>query len=256
MADNNNNDKNQSEQQATDQPSNPSRRNLLKGVGFVGAAALSTAATSNLIAADSPPGTGPAADSIVAREALEVLTALEAETLGAICDCLIPSDDNGPGAREARAVHYIDRSLASHNSEARHNYMIGLSAVNDYARQTGGMAFHQLGRDQQNATLRAVQNNNLDGFAPSSGGFFNMVRSHTIDGTFCVPYYGGNRDFVGWDMIRYPGIRLGASESDVAQGADLAPNHQSAYDHSTYTKMAQNMLGTPESRRKGGSDHA
>lgn len=256
MAGNNNNDKTQSEHLATDQPSNPSRRNLLKGVGVVGAAALSGAATSNLIAADAPPGPGSAADSIVAREALEVLTALEAETLEAICDCLIPSDDNGPGAREARAVHYIDRSLASHNSAARHDYMIGLSAVNDYAHQTGNKAFHQLDRDQQNAILLAVQNDNLDGFAPSSGGFFNMVRSHTIDGTFSDPYYGGNRDFVGWDMIRYPGIRLGASESDVAQGADLAPNHQSAYDHSTYTKMAQNMRGIPDSRVRGGRDHA
>ena len=256
MAGNNNNDKTKAQQRASDQPSNPSRRNLLKGVGVVGAAALSGAATSNLIAADSAAGTGPAADSIVAREALEVLTAQEAETLEAICDCLIPSDDNGPGAREARAVHYIDRSLASHNSAARHNYMIGLGAVNDYARQTGNQPFHQLGRDQQNAILLAVQNDDLDGFAPSSAGFFNMLRSHTIDGTFCDPYYGGNRDFVGWDMIHYPGIRLGASESDVAEGADLAPNHQSAYDHSTYTKMAQNMLGTPESRVKRGGTHA
>ena len=256
MTSTNKNDKTQSEHQATDQPSNPSRRNLLKGVGVMGAAALSTAATSNLIAADSPPGNELAAVSIVAREALEVLTAQEAETLEAICDCLIPSDDNGPGAKEARAVHYIDRSLASHNSASRHNYMIGLSAVNDYARQTGNKAFNQLPRDQQNAILLAVQNNEVDGFAPSSGGFFNMVRSHTIDGTFCDPYYGGNQDFVGWDMIHYPGIRLGASETDVAQGADLAPNHQSAYDHSTYTKMAQNMRSTPNSRVVGGRDHA
>jgi hypothetical protein len=43
-------------------------------------------------------------------------------------------------------------------------------------------------------------------------------------------------------MLRYPGIRLGASEADVSAGASLPPNHQSAYDHSTYTKLADNSL--------------
>jgi len=246
----------QTQNQSEDEPSNPSRRNLLKSVGVVGAAAISGSATSNLIAAES----SQAPTAAVAREALEVLTAQEAETLEAVCDCLIPGDENGPGAKEARAVHYIDRALASHNSASRHNYMIGLSAVNDFARQTHNQAFHQLSRDLQNSVLQSVQSNEVDGFAPSGGSFFDMVRSHTIDGTFCDPYYGGNQDVVGWDMLGYPGIRLGVSESDVARGADLAPNHESAYDHSTYTKMAQNMSDSPAApgdvKVAGGGDHA
>ena len=79
-----------------------------------------------------------------------------------------------------------------------------------------------------------------------------MLRSHTIDGTFCDPYYGGNQNFVGWDMLRYPGIRLGVSEADVSAGGDLPPNHQSAYDHSTYTKLADN--GSVDDRE--GKDYA
>jgi len=47
------------------------------------------------------------------REALETLTAAEAEILEAFCARLIPSDANGPGAKEARAAHYIDRALAA-----------------------------------------------------------------------------------------------------------------------------------------------
>ena len=97
MAGNNNNDKTQAEQRAVDQPSNPSRRNLLKGVGVVGAVALSGAATSNLIAAEAPADAGSAADSSVAREALEVRKAPEAETLEAISAGLVPPEDNGPG---------------------------------------------------------------------------------------------------------------------------------------------------------------
>jgi len=230
-----------------------SRRSLLKGAGIVGAAAVGSTAASTVMAQDSS-SLMSASKPIAAREALEVLTAIEASTLEAFCDCLIPSDENGPGAKEARAVHYIDRSLASHNSSSRHNYMVGLSALNDYCNKTRNKQFSQLSKDLQNSILQAVQANKIEGFAPSAAGFFNMVRGHTIDGTFCDPYYGGNQNFVGWDMVRYPGIRLGASETDVAQGAQLRPNHQSAYDHSTYTKIASNIdtkIGTT-----GGGDHA
>lgn len=222
-----------------EQPTDLSRRNLLKSAGLVGAAAVGTVATPHVIAADSANANNHATTN-AQREALEALTAAEAETLAAICDCLIPSDEHGPGAREARAVHYIDKSLASHNSGARHSYSVGLNAINEYARKTRGKGFAELLLDQQNSILLAVQTNKISGFIPNGSGFFNMLRSHTIDGTFCDPYYGGNQDFVGWDMLRYPGIRLGVSEADVAAGASLPPNHQSAYDHSTYTKLADN----------------
>ena len=222
-------------------PSIPSRRDLLKGVGVVGAAAVSSVAGSSVLAADSAASTAGTA-VILQREALEALTAQEAETLEAICDCLIPSDENGPGAKEARAVHYIDRSLASHNASVRENYSVGLNAINEFAQETRGKSFSQLLVDQQNSILLAVQTNKISGFIPNGSGFFNMLRSHTIDGTFCDPYYGGNQNFVGWDMLQYPGIRLGVTEADVAAGASLPPNHQSAYDHATYTKLADNSL--------------
>ncbi len=226
-----------------------SRRNLLKGFGLMGAAAVGVSTASSVIAADGP---SQAADSasmqtIPAREALEVLTASEAATLEAICDCLIPGDANGPGAKDARAVHYIDRSLASHNQADRQNYMIGLNAINEHALKSAGKTFAELSREQQETILRAVQENTVEGFASSSAAFFNTVRNHTIDGTFCDPYYGGNRNFVGWDLLRYPGVRLGVSEADIALGADLAPNHQSAYDYATYLKTADYM---------GGNEHA
>ena len=229
-----------------DAPVNPSRRDLLKSAGLVGAAVVGTGTASNAIAADSS-----AADHsnfIVAREALEVLTAEEADTLEAVCDCLIPSDANGPGAKEARAVHYIDRSLASHNASSRYNFTIGVSALNDYCRSTKSKPFYELINDQQNSVLLALQSNKIPGFSPSGSGFFDMVRRHTIDGTFSDPYYGGNQNFVGWDMLKYPGVRLGASESDVAKGAELEPNHQPVYEIDSYTK-------TGASNASGG-DHA
>ena len=67
-------------------PVNQSRRDLLKSAGIVGAAAVGSAAAGNVIAADSNPQSQ-ITSPIPAREALEVLTAEEADTLEAICDC-------------------------------------------------------------------------------------------------------------------------------------------------------------------------
>lgn len=214
-------------------PADSSRRDLLKGAGLLGAA-LAGGTHGSVIAQESAPtGQGEQAQL---REALEVLTSAEAETLEAICASLIPSDHNGPGAREARAAHYIDKSLASHNRDDRDDYLISLGAINTYCRQHHGAAFAALTADNQEAVLVALQNDEVPDCSPGSAAFFNLVRSHTIDGTFCDPYYGGNRDFVGWDLLRYPGVRLSASEADVALGAALEPSHESAYDNTAYTK--------------------
>lgn len=215
-------------------PANPSRRNLLKSASLVGAAVASGGAATQAVVGQNraTPVSQPRS-----REALEVLTAAEAETLEAITDRIIPSDENGPGAREARAVHYIDRSLASDNAASRDNYGSGLAAIDDYARRLHGHPFHRLSPELQDNILLTVIEGQVPGFNPSGSGFFNMVRNHTIEGTFSDPYYGGNQDFIGWDMLRYPGVRIGVSASEVAQGGDLAPAHQSAYDIPTFTKV-------------------
>lgn len=229
-----------------DSPSNPSRRKLLKSAGVVGAAVASGGTATHVIAADS--SSANSSNQPVIREALEILTAAEVETLEAVVDRILPSDENGPGAGEARAVHYIDRSLASDNAGSRHNYAIGLTAIDGYAQNKHGQPFHQLSSEVQDEILTLVIDGEVTGFNPSGSGFFSMVRNHTIQGTFSDPYYGGNRDFIGWDMIGYPGVRIGASENDVAQGRALQPNHQSAYDIPTFTKVFVGTGGTDNGR--------
>ena len=217
-----------------DSPVDPVRRTLLKSAGLAGAAVAGVGAAGQAVVVESDAARASRPRS---REALEVLTAAEAETLEAITDRIIPSDDNGPGAREARAVHYIDRSLAADNAAFRTNYASGLAALDDFSRKLRGQPFHLLSAELQDSILVTVIEGQVPGFNPSGGGFFNMVRNHTIEGTFSDPYYGGNHDFIGWDLLRYPGVRIGASESDVALGGRLAPAHQSAYDIPTFTKI-------------------
>src|SRR4051812_39576921 len=112
-----------------------SRRKLLKQVGLAGTAAAVSRTT--LGCAVETPAT--AATPI--REALETLNATEASTLEAVVARLIPTDENGPGATEARAAHYIDRALAGPLRPSRAAYAAGLAAIDDYAQTVKGATF-------------------------------------------------------------------------------------------------------------------
>ena len=59
-----------------------------------------------------------------------------------------------------------------------------------------------------------VETGAATGFTGSSAQFFALVLNHTHQGTFGDPYYGGNANFVGWDLIGYPGIRTMVTPND------------------------------------------
>jgi gluconate 2-dehydrogenase gamma chain len=171
-----------------------------------------------------------------AREAYETLTAAESDVLEAVTARLIPADVNGPGAKEARAAHYIDRALAGPLSGFRANYTAGLASLDAYARSKKGSPFAQLAVADQDALLAELQNGTATGFAQPPTIFFNLMRTHTIEGTFGDPYYGGNANFVGWDLIGYPGVRTSVAAGEQQMNTKVAPNHRSAYDFAMFRK--------------------
>jgi gluconate 2-dehydrogenase gamma chain len=215
-----------------------SRRELFKRAGVVGAAvAVPKARPAGPAHAEAAGEAFPAAQTQTPRrEALETLTAAEADTLDAIASRLIPSDDNGPGAAEARAAHYIDRALGGALAASLEAYRGGLAAVDRYAQTAKGAPFARLSARDQDAVLTDMETNVATGFTPGAAAFFNLVRTHTIQGTFGDPYYGGNANFVGWDLIGYPGIRLGVAPAEQRLDPGLTPTHRSAYDHAMFTK--------------------
>jgi gluconate 2-dehydrogenase gamma chain len=233
-----------------DESKGVSRRDLLKRAGMAGAAltipvspALPNTEEDQArpAAAPTPPQPGPPR-----REPIENLTAAEADTLEAICARIIPSDKNGPGAREARAAHYIDRALGGALKDSREADRAGFAAFDRYCRSSRGGAFTELSERDQDSVLIDVETGAATGFVGSSGAFFNMVRTHTLQGTFGDPYYGGNANFVGWDLLGYPGLRLNVSPEDQRLGAELTPTHKSAYDTPMFNKaQASNKTSEP-----------
>jgi len=168
-----------------------------------------------------------------ARPPVENLTATEMELLAAIVARLIPTDANGPGATEALAAHYIDHALGNALASSRPVYTAGLAALDRYARSSRGAPFTQLSATDQDSVLIDVETGAATGFTGSSAAFFAMVLSHTHQGTFGDPYYGGNANFVGWDLIAYPGVRtmVTATDQKSLESKALKPNHKSAYEY-------------------------
>ena len=202
-----------------------SRRELLRRAGMLGGAVALPVSIARAVPRRVP-----------AQEPFETLTAAESDTLEAIVSRLIPTDENGPGAAEARAAHYIDHALTGPLSVSRDAYSSGLEAVDRYAETSRGSRFAELSTEEQDGLLTEMENGTATGFLPDSATFFNLVRAHTIEGTFCDPYYGGNANFVGWDLIGYPGVRTSVTEEQQDIDADLEPNRMSAYDYPMFTK--------------------
>lgn len=200
-----------------------SRRELLKRAGLASAAA----------AIVRPDALMPA--NAAAQAPLANLTAGEADLLNAVVARLIPADATSIGALEAGATRYIDRALGGALAASRPAYRAGLAALDQYARTSRGKGFRELAAVEQDAVLMDVEAGSANGFADGAT-FFTLVRTHTIQGTFCDPFYGGNANFAGWDLIGYPGVRTIATADEQRLGADVPGNHKSAYDYDMFTK--------------------
>ena len=235
-----------------------SRRDLLKKAGAAGAASVATP-----MAMLSGSGHASAAEPQIARqnasppdrqEALENLTAADADLLEAVLERLIPSDEHGPGAREARVIHYIDRALGGALSSSRPAYTAGLASLDRYAQASRAKRFLDLSNTDKDSVLIDVETGAATGFAGGSGVFFAMVLSHARQGMFGDPYYGGNANFVGWDLLGYPGIRtmVTAADQKAYEAGQLKPNHKSAYDYDGFNKAtARNGEHTHEDLTHG-----
>ena len=142
---------------------------------------------------------------------LRFFTAKEARVIAAACERIFPSDDSGPGAKEAGVIIYIDHQLAGPYGQDRYRYTRGpfVESVPEHGyqgKQTPQEIYrdgiHQLG--ESFAELDAAkQDEQLRGTESSL--FFKMLRTHTIEGMFSDPMHGGNAGLIGWQLIGYPG---------------------------------------------------
>ena len=137
-----------------------------------------------------------------------VLSLAEWNTVEAITGRIIPTDDE-PGAIEAGCVNFIDKALANEDQALRPEYEVGTRGIDAVSRECCGKSFVELNDLEQDAVLIALESGSAAGWVEeiASEQFFATVRNHTVFGFLADPKYGGNRAYVGWRVMGYPGPR-------------------------------------------------
>jgi gluconate 2-dehydrogenase gamma chain len=123
------------------------------------------------------------------------LTVDEAITVSALCDRIIPPDQD-PGAASADVVVYIDRQLTGPLKKHRLAYRQGVAALEEASQRQFRKRFAELPPAQQDRLLAGMEARR----AP----FFDLVRDHTMQGFYGDPRHGGNREYVSWVMLNVP----------------------------------------------------
>jgi gluconate 2-dehydrogenase gamma chain len=154
---------------------------------------------------------------------LRALTANQRDVLEALAQMIVPTDELGPGAREARVAEFIDQALMASSPDDRSAFMAGLEATDNYASREYGAGFTLLGTVHRAAVLSDVDQGKADGFGSNSSAFFALLRSYVIEGMFSDPAFGGNADYVGWKLIGYPGHKLTLTPDDLQLDAIVRP---------------------------------
>lgn len=161
------------------------------------------------------------------------LTIGERQFVDAATARLIPSDDDGPGAREADVVTFIDRQLAGFYGRGQRWYMKGpfpedvldtqgyqseyppadlyrvsIAAIDEWCAQNrDGRSFADLEEAEQDEILTMIEEEELTVTGVPLATFFSLLHDNAIEGFFADPIYGGNRDMVGWAYVGFPGAR-------------------------------------------------
>src|SRR5204862_7612551 len=118
-----------------------------------------------------------------------------------------------------------------------------LAALDALAVSSRGDRFGRLTGADQDTLLEQLEGDTPSTFPGGAAAFFTLVLGHTLQGTFGDPHYGGNRNFVGWDLLGYPGIRLAVTADQQRLGEKLSPTHMSAYDYTMFSRRPPSRAG-------------
>jgi gluconate 2-dehydrogenase gamma chain len=129
------------------------------------------------------------------------LTHAEAAALAAVCDQIIPPDQDA-GASQAGVVLFIDRQLTGFHRKLQKQYRTGLAALDELSQERYGRSFADAPLARQLALLQDIEAKKAgDG---SVRNFFQTVVSHTMQGFYGDPRHGGNRNWASWRMLGVP----------------------------------------------------
>lgn len=145
-----------------------------------------------------------------------------------VTERIYPKDDLGPGAIELGVPYFIDRQLAGswgtngkdyrqgpfHEGGRSTNtsivnrgdlFLMGLRKIDEHSQKSFDLPFVEADVEQQTEVLQAFEAGEAEMIGTTSAAFFSLVRQTTLEGAYCDPLYGGNKNMAGWKMKEYPG---------------------------------------------------
>ena len=130
----------------------------------------------------------------------------EMETIAAISDLIIPTDEHSPGARAAGVSGFIDLMVSESSNEVKALWREGLEALDRTSVLRHSEPFNRAAQEHQISLLKAISRNER---RPNTieERFFVAIKSLTVDGYYTSPIgihqdlrYKGNaylKDFLG-----------------------------------------------------------
>lgn len=156
------------------------------------------------------------------------------ETLAAATERIFPEDDAGPGAIALGVPYFIDKQLSgfwgtnhedymkgpykpqeadTHGPQSKLNrgqmFLNGIHRMQEISQKEHDEKFFDLDGDNQDDILKNFESGDVDIKGMRSDTFFELLRHTTLEGVYADPAYGGNKDMQAWEMIEYPGPRMG-----------------------------------------------
>jgi hypothetical protein len=161
----------------------------------------------------------------------------EWQTLGAVCDRVIPQPKDRP---PVPLPAYVDSKLLANRGDGFRNARLppqreawrrGLAALDQDARRIGGARFHELDAAQQDALLRRMEQGELSGPAwgdmPSKLFFSQRVIPDITSSYYAHP--------TAWSEIGYGGpasprgyVRMGFDRRDPWEAVEAKPGREEA----------------------------
>jgi gluconate 2-dehydrogenase gamma chain len=225
-----------------------SRRRLLEAGGALGALPLGAGAIG---AAGVPWRADEAAYPLAVDEAgsYNFFSQAEAAFIVAAVARMIPADELGGGAIDAGVPIFLDRQLAGEFGQGTRWYMHGpwakgletqgyqsrmspaqmyraaIAAIDKDTNLVFKAVFARLKGPDQDAYLTRLETGDVPLGNVDSKAFFTLFLQNVIEGFFCDPIHGGNRDMIGWKLIGFPGARYDKRAWALAFGKpyDLPP---------------------------------
>ena len=140
----------------------------------------------------------------------------DAATIAAFTERLMPGAPGKPGARDAGVLNYIDLALAGAYSDLQDFYRRGLAQLEQHCRKIHNESFVRLAAARQDEVIRTLEEGKAAEFTwPPAQEFFNTIRTHTMEGMFADPIYGGNKEFAGWRLVGFPGAQPVFTPADM-----------------------------------------